>query len=245
MNDLIQSAKTIDSREVAEMIGKTHAHLCRDIQGYIEVISENPILDSQNYFIPKTYKVDGNNKTYPCYELTKMGCEMVANKLTGEKGILFTAMYVKRFNDMESKPMTQAELIAANAMQLVEQERELKAIRAKQEAQAQELQGMRDVLTITSESWRKETTNLINKIAQKRDDDYMEVRRESYKALDERMGVSVEIRLKKARDRMLERGYSKSQINKLNVLDIIDQDKKLVAGYLSVVKDMAIKYGVA
>ena len=30
-----------------------------------------------------------------------MGCEMLANKLTGEKGILFTAKYVKRFNDME------------------------------------------------------------------------------------------------------------------------------------------------
>lgn len=245
MNDLIQSAKTIDSREVAEMIGKRHDHLIRDIDGYIEVISKTPTLGCSNFFVESTYKQAGNGKECKCYKLTKMGCEMVANKLTGEKGILFTAEYVKRFNDMESKPMTQAELIAANAMQLVEQERELKAIRAKQEAQAQELQGMRDVISITSESWRKETTNLINKIAQKRDDDYMEVRRESYKALDERMGVSVEVRLKKARDRMLERGYSKSQINKLNVLDIIDQDKKLVAGYLSVVKDMAIKYGVA
>ena len=38
----------------------------------------------------------------PCYLLSKMGCEMVANKLTGEKGILFTAAYVKRFNEMEA-----------------------------------------------------------------------------------------------------------------------------------------------
>jgi hypothetical protein len=59
------------------------------------------------------------------------------------------------------------------------------------------------------------------------------------------MGVSVEIRLKNARDRMIENGYSKSRINQLNVLDIIEQDKKLVEGYLAVVKDMAIKYGVA
>jgi hypothetical protein len=28
-----------------------------------------------------------------------MGCELLANKLTGEKGILFTAKYVKRFKD--------------------------------------------------------------------------------------------------------------------------------------------------
>ena len=41
----------------------------------------------------------GNTKTYKCYECTKMGCELLANKLTGEKGILFTAKYVKRFKD--------------------------------------------------------------------------------------------------------------------------------------------------
>lgn len=99
----IANMNTIESREVAPMIGKDHAHLCRDIKGYIDAISENPKLDSQNYFIPDTYKVEGNNKTYPCYRLTKMGCEMVANKLTGKKGILFTAEYVKRFNEMEAE----------------------------------------------------------------------------------------------------------------------------------------------
>ena len=37
----------------------------------------------------------------PCYEVTKIGCDFLANKFTGEKGILFTAKYVKRFNEME------------------------------------------------------------------------------------------------------------------------------------------------
>lgn len=92
---------TINSREVAEMIGKSHAHLMRDIEGYIKVLCENPKLDFQDFFIKSNYKTDGNNKTYPCYELTKQGCEFVANKLTGEKGILFTAAYVQKFNMME------------------------------------------------------------------------------------------------------------------------------------------------
>lgn len=98
----IANKETLDSREVAKMIEKDHAHLCRDIKGYIDVISENPNLDFQNYFIPRTYKVNGNNKTYPRYDITKLGCEMIANKLTGKKGILFTAEYVKRFNDMQN-----------------------------------------------------------------------------------------------------------------------------------------------
>ena len=95
------------------MIGKKHSHLMRDIQSYEKVISENPKLDSQNFFIRDNYKVEGNNKTYDCYLLTKQGCEMVANKMTGEKGIIFTAEYVQAFNKMEqSVPQLSKELQA-------------------------------------------------------------------------------------------------------------------------------------
>ena len=107
MKLVVENGKLVaDSREVAEMIGKDHAHLCRDIAGYVEVIdqnaklrsdSNNPKLDSSSgntsilrasdFFIPSTYKQAGNGKAVKCYKLTKQGCEMVANKLTGKKGI--------------------------------------------------------------------------------------------------------------------------------------------------------------
>ena len=95
-------SKTIDSREVAEMVDKEHKNLLRDIQGYIKVIEDSSKLSRQDFFIESTYK-NSQNKTQPCYLLTKQGCEMVANKMTGEKGILFTALYVDRFNKMENK----------------------------------------------------------------------------------------------------------------------------------------------
>ena len=90
----------IDSREVAEMIGKNHKELMRSIRGYINVIEDSAKLRSQDFFIESTYK-NSQNKSQPCYLLTKQGCEMVANKMTGEKGILFTAEYVQAFNKME------------------------------------------------------------------------------------------------------------------------------------------------
>lgn len=92
----------LDSREVAEMVGVQHKNLIRNIDHYTEVLSESSKLSPQNFFIERTYKAEGNNKSYKRYDITKQGCEMVANKLTGEKGILFTAEYVKRFNEMES-----------------------------------------------------------------------------------------------------------------------------------------------
>ena len=99
---------TIDSREVAEMLGKTHSELMKDIKGSGKNKGIIPILEKGNfsvseYFIESTYKIENNNKTYKCYLVTKMGCELLGNKLQGEKGILFTAKYVKRFNEMENK----------------------------------------------------------------------------------------------------------------------------------------------
>lgn len=91
---------TIESREVAKMIGKRHDHLVRDIQGYVNDLGQNPDLGADGFFIKSSYKA-GTGKTYPCYLLTKKGCEFVANKMTGKKGNLFTASYITKFNKME------------------------------------------------------------------------------------------------------------------------------------------------
>lgn len=108
INSNEKEVETIDSREVAEMLNKEHSELMKDIQGSGKNKGIIPVLEKGNfpvseYFIESTYKVDGNNKTYKCYLVTKMGCDILGNKLQGEKGILFTAKYVKRFNDMEKQ----------------------------------------------------------------------------------------------------------------------------------------------
>lgn len=97
------------SKEVAEMVGKNHQHLLRDVRGYVEVLEDSPNLDSQDFFIESTY-LNSQNKIQPCYLLTKKGCDMVANKMTGEKGILFTAEYVTRFDEME-RSLTNNQLV--------------------------------------------------------------------------------------------------------------------------------------
>lgn len=97
-----KQAPVLDSREVAEMVGIQHKNLIRNIDHYIEILGKGSKLSSSNFFIERTYNQAGNGKEVKRYDITKQGCEMVANKLTGEKGILFTAEYVKRFNEMES-----------------------------------------------------------------------------------------------------------------------------------------------
>jgi len=91
-----------DSREVAEMTEKRHADLIRDIDGYRSIIDQNAILRSEEFFIESSYSA-GTGKNYRSYDLTRKGCDMVANKMTGEKGVLFTATYVTRFEEMEKQ----------------------------------------------------------------------------------------------------------------------------------------------
>lgn len=100
----LNGKNVVDSRDVAEMIGKSHAHLMRDISGYAQILcnSTESNFGLSDFFIPHTYK-DSTGRTLPCYLLTKKGCDMVANKMTGEKGVLFTAAYVTAFERMREK----------------------------------------------------------------------------------------------------------------------------------------------
>ena len=43
----------VDSRQVAEMIGKTHAHLMRDIQGYVEILKKSKEAQPMFYILHK------------------------------------------------------------------------------------------------------------------------------------------------------------------------------------------------
>lgn len=104
-----QLEQTISSLEIAEMMGVRHSDIIRrlegrdskgkHIKGIIEILAERQMALS-DFFIPSTYQ-DSSGKENKCYKCTRMGCEFLANKFTGEKGIIFTARYVKRFHEME------------------------------------------------------------------------------------------------------------------------------------------------
>src|SRR5699024_1903987 len=91
---------------------KNHKELLRDIRTYEEYLGGSNFALT-DYFIPSTY-ISSQNKELPNYKLTKSGCELIAHKLTGQKGIIFTATYIKKFRELEAKaikPLTQQEIM--------------------------------------------------------------------------------------------------------------------------------------
>lgn len=92
---------TLDSREVASMINKSHNDLLKDIRRYGDYLIEGKI-PLNDFWQESTYK-DKIGRSLKCYQITKKGCEFLAHKMTGKKGAIFTATYINRFYEMEEE----------------------------------------------------------------------------------------------------------------------------------------------
>lgn len=127
MEDLSLFSKkefTLSSMEVAEMVEKNHNELLKDIRRYVGQLGVGKIPQS-DFFTESTYR-NSQNKTQPCYEVTRKGCEFIANKLTGVKGAAFTARYINKFHEMEDKlnpPKTYLEALKAYVATVEENEK--------------------------------------------------------------------------------------------------------------------------
>ena len=153
----------------------------------------------------------------------------------------------------EQKPTCIEDLIIMQAQSLKDMRQQLNqannnelranklAIEAKEETEK-----IKEVVSLDATSWRSETQTLIAKIARNQGgfEHINLLKSESYELLNKRFGVNLDIRLTNKRRRMAEEGVSKSKRDKANYLDVISEDKKLIEGYVSIVKDMAIKYGI-
>lgn len=107
MNSLI--SPTITTLEICEMMNMRHDRILRKLEGQelkgkhvkgiIEILNDNKMV-AVDYFIKSVY-IDKKGEERSCYKVTRLGCDFLANKFNGEKGIIFTAKYVKRFHEME------------------------------------------------------------------------------------------------------------------------------------------------
>ncbi len=122
-----QIEQTLTSLEVAEMIEKQHNELLKNVRRYIKQLNEGKI--SHVEFFKESSYVDEKGQARPCYDVSRKGCEYIANKLTGVKGAVFTARYINRFHDME-------EILEKISEQEVEQTQKVISLKEQLEAAA-------------------------------------------------------------------------------------------------------------
>lgn len=142
-------------------------------------------------------------------------------------------------------PMSHAEILAAQAQLLVDIEKKQREQDKAIEKVDKCLDGICDIVKLDTTSWREESRKLITKIAKSMGGvQYIrDVQTGIYKLVELRGSVNLSIRLTNKRRRMADEGVCKSKRDKLNYLDIIADDKKLIEIYTAITKEMAVKYG--
>ena len=94
----INKEQTMTSLEIAELTGKQHKNLMRDIRNmepaWVKVQGLNFELSSRTYKLP-----NGGTKEVPCYVLTKTECLYIATKFNDEA----RARLVLRWQELETE----------------------------------------------------------------------------------------------------------------------------------------------
>jgi phage regulator Rha-like protein len=135
MSNIINTnALMMSSREIAELTGKAHAHVMRDIRSMMDALEQNPELDS----VCKTITYTGSNgQNYDQYELDKDTCLTL---LLGYDPVARMKV-VKRWQALESGtvalPQTLPEALRLAAEAIEDRDRLALENKAKDEALAE------------------------------------------------------------------------------------------------------------
>lgn len=234
---------------VAQQFDKNHKHVLEAIDQIMGSAEKSATL-----FQESTYVHPQNNQEYRMFFMNRDGFSLLAMGFTGSKALIFKMEFIQAFNSMENQIKQQLDisnlppelqLMNALVQQMNTQALNQMKLETSIKETKNELQEMREVIEIKPfDNWREDTTKQINKICQ-RTGEYKDTKSKIYEALDKRAGTDIRRRLDNMRARALVSGMTRSKVDAIGYLDVIAEDKKLIEIYTAIVKEMAIKKGVA
>lgn len=245
MNELIEKEIKMTSLELAEITGKQHAHVMRDIRNEIEALGES----NESIFGLVDY-TDAKGEKRPCYSFGKDGAMQLALKydaVTRRKVIL----KLEEIEQMHS-PIHYQEM-SPQLQFMINMELE-------QKRQAKELNEVKENLKTTVQALSKESekdfrswvNRALSSIAASENylfmgspqERHQAVRTESYNRLTTKRPCRLEQRVAHERGRAVEAGATQEKVKAINKLAIIIDDKDLKPVYESVIREMLVAYCV-
>lgn len=228
MNDLTVATGTT-SMQIANVVGKLHHHVMRDIKDEIKKLESGGI-SSQSMF-GLSERTDSTGRRIPYFTLTKEGVLQLAARYDAVVRARLIELAMK-----QDKPQSIEDLIIMQAQSM-------KELRGQVSQLTGTIGNIKEAVISEPDNWREDINRKLNRISQAIGyNKYQEIRAESYKILEQRAGVLLERRLDNKRSRMLKEGMSATAIKKANKMDIIDSDKKLREIYGKIVSEYLIKY---
>lgn len=165
MTELMSIKETMSSLQIAEITGKQHAHVMRDIRNLLEQGV------GQSNFGESSY-INSQNKEQPCYELTKKGCLILASGYDA----LLREKIINRWEELELNhrnggfqiPQTLSEalmLAAEQTKQLEQAKAEKQLLEAKAQEQERIIQEQAPQVEYCQKVLTSESTYTVTQIA--------------------------------------------------------------------------------
>lgn len=227
--------------------------------------NRNHFVENEDYFIVKPQDLENIGMS----EKRTSGIEEVNNRGTAlitEQGYL---MLVKSFTDdlawevqrqlvngyfkvkeaVNTALSPELQMLQGLLSQMVQKELADKE-RDKQIAIAQETakkaiettNSIKEAVKPVLDNWRDEINVKFNRIQKSASTPFNLLRTEMYCELERRAGCDLSTRLRNRKQRMTDNGCTKTEINKLNRMDVIEEDKKLREIFTKIVSEYEIEY---
>ena len=128
--------------------------------------------------------------------------------------------------------------------ELADKERDRQIAKAQDTAQKaiETTEHIKEAVKPVFDNWRNEINAKFNRIQRNADCQFNVLRTEMYSELERRAGCDLNRRIRNRRERMVESGCTKTEINALNKMDIIEDDKKLREIFSKIVAEYEIRY---
>lgn len=205
------------------------------------VTDSNPALTDSLKFAPQLYLWTERGANRHCKILdTDKAWEQFDN-------LEETYFKVKEIVNAELSPelqMLQGILSQMVKKELADKERDKKIAKAKETADraVETTECIKEIVKPIFDNWREEINKKVRRIQYACGQDFKTLTAEMYSELERRAGCDLSKRLRNKKQRMIDSGCTKSEIDAMRKIDIIEEDKKLKEIYTKIVSEYEMKY---
>lgn len=212
--------------------------------------------EGEDYFVCETYEAkELFNVSAPngiCL-LTEQGYLMLVKPFsddlswTVQRQLVNGYFKTRKIVNEELSPETQLILQLAQSIankELEDKERDRKIALANEAARkaVETTEAIKESVRPVFDNWKEETNAKINRIQFYSKIDFQTLKNQMYSDLERRAGCDLGTRLRNMKHRMENTGATKTAINKIRKIDVIESDKKLREIFSKIVSEYEIKY---
>ncbi|OAB27762.1 antirepressor [Paenibacillus macquariensis subsp. defensor] len=191
----------------------------------------------------RVFKASRQNDVSPnincLYFWTEKGAWLQAKSLNTDKAWEAYESLVDDYYRIKDVQALDTSALSPQLQLLINMEQGLKQIEQRQQETEQQLTTIKETFLQRDENWRSKINGLLNGAAN-RMGGHQEVRRESYRLLEERAKCNLGLRLANLHERLAEQGVTKTKIKDTNRLDVIESEPRLKEIYTTIVKELSI-----